>query len=315
MELLRLIIGVVGMIYYWMTMGIRILVSGLLPFDSGKTTVARILIEGLRERGVSIGVSKPIAGHSLWYQHGSISNIARENMLVGEDAVVLRDSAGSKDPLPMINPLDIGTLPPDPEQFISSLSVYYDHVGTTLRSAIISRVSRCNGDKVSYRHFVISDNLRVLNRDLRASFNRLLNYIKGEVEEVAFGAFERIVGDAVKHAERCLDTLYSMHENLLIESFNDASAPTVNSLNVDLVVVAAPGKVFVYEGDLYRRAFYVTSSIVHSSPFGAWSTVADLVKLIKRYHALDMPPLWDADRYGVFRERLVDLVLGYSDQL
>ena len=61
----------------------------------GKTVVAAGLAAALRRLGVNVGVMKPVAS----------GGIAHEGRTVSEDALVLREAAGTDDPLELINPV------------------------------------------------------------------------------------------------------------------------------------------------------------------------------------------------------------------
>ncbi|HRU05264.1 MAG TPA: dethiobiotin synthase [Candidatus Brocadiia bacterium] len=61
----------------------------------GKTVVTCALAWALRQRGVDVGVMKPVATGA----------IEQDGRLVSEDALALRESAGVADPLDLINPL------------------------------------------------------------------------------------------------------------------------------------------------------------------------------------------------------------------
>ena len=47
----------------------KVLIAGMIPHDSGKTTIGLKLIEILKEKGVRTGISKPISGFNGWYQY------------------------------------------------------------------------------------------------------------------------------------------------------------------------------------------------------------------------------------------------------
>lgn len=50
----------------------RILVNGLLPQNSGKTTFALSVVKVLKEIGMDVGVSKLVSGINGWYQYECI---------------------------------------------------------------------------------------------------------------------------------------------------------------------------------------------------------------------------------------------------
>ncbi|WP_231845533.1 hypothetical protein [Pyrococcus abyssi] len=49
-----------------------VLIVGVLPYDSGKTTLAIKLVREAIEEGFDVGVSKPVGGFNGWYLRVSI---------------------------------------------------------------------------------------------------------------------------------------------------------------------------------------------------------------------------------------------------
>ncbi|MCD6301590.1 MAG: ATPase, partial [Staphylothermus sp.] len=81
---------------------------------------------------------------------------------------------------------------------------------------------------------------------------------------------------------------------LIIESFNDAAAPTYGSLMVNTVFIVSPGKVLIYSGDRYRKAVEV-----YSYKGDPWSiTTSNILDLLgSPMKAYDIPLKIQSDKY------------------
>ncbi|MCD6324596.1 MAG: ATPase, partial [Desulfurococcales archaeon] len=120
-------------------MGRVVVVSGLLPYDSGKTYVTTSLAKALRTAGFKVSVFKPVAAHSAWFQHEAFEESVALGVLVGEDVLnYLRE--GLIDDVDKQNPIDILTAPPSMQAF-PTLATYLAAIESGVRQAVIARVS------------------------------------------------------------------------------------------------------------------------------------------------------------------------------
>ncbi len=224
----------------------RVLVSGLLQFDSGKTSLALSLIHEAVERGMDVGVVKPVTSFSGWYQYSSVLKSMELGKLVGEDIYKLHETAKSEDPIELESPVVLMHMPPDPER-VEWRSTFY--TALNLKERIISvRITNPKGTN----HFYVPENLNRLTGSLRDVATKLVNTLKPkplDVEKV-----DELIPKLGELADECVGTISSKHDFTLIESYNNASAPTWKSLDVDVVLIVAPSKVAIFEGKSYRKA-------------------------------------------------------------
>ena len=264
-----------------------ILIVGLLPHESGKTFLAGSLIEELRLRGVDVGVSKPIAGHSLWYQWSTYIDSIREGILIGFDAMILKRKSGSKDLLEMINPIDLATIPPDIiyrdsrdleflyAEYLSSRSIDITAIG---------RLSLCKErNKIETKHYIIKDYIVKLNESNKEYVYKLAEKLSPKPLEVLRRDFLRTLQESYTYVDNCLDHIIKNHALTIIESFNDSATPTIRSLDTDLVLVVLPGRVYVYEGSRYKMAFEVISDISRKfiNPLENWVSTREIIRLLR----------------------------------
>ncbi|MBI4336074.1 MAG: AAA family ATPase, partial [Candidatus Omnitrophica bacterium] len=79
----------------------------------GKTVVAAAIAAALKARGVDVGVMKPVATGEQLDQRAALHIPARQNChathknfrICCDDAIFLRDAAGTDDPIELINPI------------------------------------------------------------------------------------------------------------------------------------------------------------------------------------------------------------------
>lgn len=287
----------------------RILVIGILPHESGKTTLAKALVSELVSRGLRVGVSKPVAGHNLWYQKASFDNSRSLGILVGEDAVELKRSSGSEDLVEAINPFDVALAPPDPDPYLRSLRSYIEILSSPLSTAVMARVSICSGDRIYSEHYIIEARLSKLPDHLRELVVELYQRLKPKPVPARPEGLERIMALGSAAAEECYKALSKIHQNLVIESFNNAASPVQNLDELDTAIAVSPGKIYVYEGQDYLRALHAVSSVRSPAYRGWWPSTSEVLGLIQPRASMAVPLSWNIQRFGEFSERLADLVL------
>ncbi|MGC9147883.1 MAG: hypothetical protein ACP5GI_00325 [Sulfolobales archaeon] len=282
-----------------------VLIVGLLPHESGKTFLASSLAEELRLRGINIGVSKPIAGHSLWYQWSTYIDSIKEGVLVGFDAMVLKKKSVSKDPLEMINPIDLATIPPD---FVYRDSrdiefLYSEYLSArSIDITAVGRVSLCKEKSdVETKHYIIRDHIEKLNESNKEYIYKLAEKLSPKPLEIFKREFLRILQDSYVYVDNCLDHIVKTHMLTIIESFNDSAAPTIRSLDSDLTLIVLPGRVYVYEGSRYKMAFEVISDVSKklSNPLENWVSTRELIRLLRNsyLYTLEIPHSMEETKY------------------
>ncbi len=74
---------------------LRVLIVGMLPFDSGKTTVARQIVKSLCEKGHTVEYLKPVSGHNYWYRFEHTEECLRRKTLFSYDVSRIEPSLNS----------------------------------------------------------------------------------------------------------------------------------------------------------------------------------------------------------------------------
>ncbi len=294
-----------------------LLITGLIPYDSGKTFLAINLLKEFRVRGLDTGVSKPVAGHSLWYQWSTYVDSLREKVLVGQDAISLKKISGSRDPLEVINPVDLATIPPD--LLLRDLRdiefLYTSYINArSIDITALGRVSMCrdNGD-IDTNHFIIKDFIKKLNEPNKELIYDLAAKLEPKPIEINREDFIKVLHEKFVYIDRCLEKVMREHKLTIIESFNDAATPTRKALESDIVVVVLPGRLFVYNGSRYKMAFEVISDVMKNTinPFKRWVSTREVVRLLggSYKYTLEIPHFLEEKKFRDKVSQLTDLLL------
>lgn len=224
---------------------------GLLENDSGKTSVATSLVREARSRGIKALGVKPVGGHSAWGQYDTLVRSLKYRMLVGEDAYRLWLASGRAEPLEAISPLDVLTAPPDPEN-VRSFEEYLGLSENIANVAVMLRVTRLKGDRFVTRHYLAEENLEKAVSPLKDDIRELAGLVKAE--RITGEELLELAARASEHVDSILRRLLPKYELFVVESFNNAALPTPLCLEADWVVLVAPGRAYVYQGDKYSKA-------------------------------------------------------------
>lgn len=226
---------------------VRILISGLLVYDSGKTWVGVTLARKFIEYGAKVGVFKPIAGHNAWSQFVAVIESFSRGLLVGEDVVRYASVVKDMD-IAVSNPVDVLLAPLDPQEYIATNNVYSYLVDLEdqFKQMVLARVSRCSSGAA--QHFVFPRNLARVAHPLKSVIEDLANRLNAA--EYSVDEFVGLLRKPEIEEEliKCLETVERGKNVVLIESFNNALVPFRKMLSgVDLVVVVTPTRAFIYD--------------------------------------------------------------------
>ncbi|HWQ17082.1 MAG TPA: hypothetical protein VNL13_04525 [Sulfolobales archaeon] len=281
-----------------------------MPHESGKTTIAKALVGELVSRGYRVGVAKPVAGHNIWYQRLSVRNSYEHRILVGEDAVELKRVSGSEDPLEAINPLDIAVAPQDPEPYLKNLRSYHEALSSILLSAAMIRVSICEGKNIHTHHYIVEKRVERTPKSIKDLVLSIAEKVYPKPIPIDPEALENLILTGYATAELCYRYLSEKHQALVLESFNDAASPVTDPGAVDLVLAVSPGKLFIYNGSVYRKALNIVLGIEGSIHRKWWPSTSEVLRLISPISSINIPFLEDIGGFASFAETLTDRVEG-----
>lgn len=273
----------------------QVLVVGLLPFDSGKTSMACSLVLEAKERGFDVGVSKPISSMSGWYQYSCVERSLHYGKLIGRDIHKLHEAADSSDPIEHEGPVVSLLIPPDPERVEWESKEY---MGFNLPSQlVVIKITDMEGTK----HYYVPSNIERLTGIMKEEVSKVLRSVENPVEaDLEF--VNKLLFNSYIIADECLNHTTDKHDFMVVESYNNAAAPTAKSLNAHSVVAIAPGKAALYSGELYRKALTAVSSIKEP-----WKTTTEeILKLMRPFKTIE---LRSSSKESILFEGILDSIL------
>ncbi len=263
----------------------KILVVGLLPYESGKTTLARYLIEDAVDRGFDVGVSKPVSSTNGWYNYDCIVRSAKYGKLVGNDIYILHKASKSSEPIEFENPFVLLLMPPDPER-IEWRSSAYTALSITEQIVLI-RITTLKETK----HIYIPSNAERITNTLREELDVLINRLDPKPINLTHENLNNLIFRSYIISDECLEYIVRNHEITVIESYSDAAAPNRKSLDSDFVIVVAPSKIAIYNGEMYKKALDVVANVKEP-----WLTkTEDVLPLLHPIKTVELKPFKRVD--------------------
>lgn len=291
----------------------KILVTGLLPYESGKTWFVVSMVDIFKDIGFSPGYFKPVGGHSGWYQLDTLIHSMELGVLVGHDAYVVAEKLGLLDLVDVISPLDIMTFPIDPFKEGVSTRMYIDMMSSTNKITLITRLTNVwendGGFERVHTYIVARDTYEKLPDTLRESVDVLLEKLRKPNTvfiEANTTFIEKVLENpsTYESIDHILELLANKHNPLIIEGYNDVAAPTPASLSIDIAVVITPGKVAIYRGQRYRQAVELLA--IAGRPWTV--TVSKVFDILgKPLRVFDIP-LMISDKYRKLMEEVVEFI-------
>ncbi len=221
---------------------VLVVVSGLLPFNSGKTFFTLALAEYLRKSGYSVGVVKPVAAHSFWEQYEYFVESRGLGVLVGED-VVKYVRAGLIQDIDLQNPVDVMTAPHDLMKH-PSLDSYLTSLTSLIDQAVLVRVSSLK----QRNYYLVRENLERVGDHL---VNEIRGFASGlgRVDEVDRSwLYNKLVSKEIDSLiVESVSSVMSRHDVTLCESFSNALLPALGLRTLAKhVIVVTPSKALAY---------------------------------------------------------------------
>lgn len=233
-----------------------ILVVGLLPYESGKTWFTVSLARGLLRRSVRAGVYKPVSAHSAWFQYATVARSRELSMLIGSDVSVYMDlKLIDTNEVPIVNPVDILTVPHDVEVYLDvSLGGYLHSLEDVAKQVALTRITNCQDG--TYEYYVVRENLDIAISTLRSELVALSEALKAK-DVSAEHVLSLLKSSWInRNLDGCLSRLCASKDLVIVESFSDSITPYAGLLDrVDAVIAVCPGSALIFDDtDRVRRA-------------------------------------------------------------
>ena len=262
-------------------MAMLLLVTGLLKFDSGKTSLTASLVKEARSRGIDAVAVKPVGAHNAWNQYDTVLRSFEMGVLTGSDAYRLWKASDCVEPIEALSPFDILTVPPDLEK--TEFNRFFSILEDLFSQAVLARLTRITGRSFKSKHYVIPAALEKTTQRLRQTLTRLSRFLQAEEVEVK-DLLKTSLSSGVE-IDKILKYMLEKHEFVVVESFNDAACPASICLRADVVILVAPGKAYLYPGAEYKKVLEPLLEIK-----GLNITTPEVVQFLKPIFKTDLTP-------------------------
>ncbi|EHP68645.1 putative P-loop ATPase/GTPase [Metallosphaera yellowstonensis MK1] len=225
----------------------RVLINGGLPYDSGKTRFGLALISAMAEVGVKLTPLKPVAGHNAWYSYSTLLRSVELNVLVGNDALSYYEITGIKPE--KINPFDVLLAPVELEKLDYSTTSY--NILMERGVPVMMRITREGNSSyfTSIPEYVLDS--------LKESLDKLREIFRPTI--VTTDQLRQIVDESGYIVDEEVRRTISENDNVVIESYNNASSPCFSCSEVDYVFTVFPGRAFLVKGQEFRKFLSLSS--------------------------------------------------------
>jgi predicted P-loop ATPase/GTPase len=229
-----------------------LVVSGLIPIDSGKTWFTLGLADALRSVGFSVGVYKPVAAHNLWFNPRTLYRSSALGVLAGNDILAYYDREVVSD-IARANPIALALAPRD-LLTTSSVDEYLESFENLSKILVLARITQCSSGSVE--HLVIRENLEKTPPILRRRIEELARDLGCRDSSVSEVLGYLRSNESTRNLEECLNILARSVDVVVVESFNDAVVPFSSLLEeLSYLIIVTPGYALLYtDRDLVKEA-------------------------------------------------------------
>jgi len=233
---------------------LRIFICGVLPENSGKTTVAEVLTKWLVDNKFKVTPFKPLSAHSYWWQYDSYLENIKRNMLVSEDAIKLWKASESEIPIEIINPCDMLLSIPDYSYYGYQRFIKLILERKTFDLLAIGRFTKVREGRL-WRMIYFKGNTVLEDNFLEKLMRKANEIIEVKSEEEFLNLHKIHYNEAV---ESCYNRVLEYRPDvLIIESFNDAVYPWRGIEECDLIIAVAPTVLLLYDKKEFIHAIHI----------------------------------------------------------
>ena len=248
-----------------------VFIGGLLEYNSGKTTIAKDVIDFfVKNLKLKTAPYKPLSGNNLFYHYDQIKESTQKyNHFVSLDIVDLLVHSSSDIHPTIANPVHkVNTQALSHEFFEeSSLKIFFSKYSSS--ESLLQRFSICNSNTDVNSIYIVNDPIYTNNKfwnDLSLTDPIIkkakdVSLYKNEQEYYSLNG--KFYADATNSAFECLK---KDSEIVVVESFNNSAHPAWCIRESDIIFIVGPGSLFIYEPETYFRAIDNYRSINRNKP-------------------------------------------------
>ncbi len=280
----------------------KILVTGLLEENSGKTIFASSLINALISQGYDTLGFKPMGATELWSHPEALIESKKNKIVVTSDSIMLYKFSREKEPINIINPFGGLLLPVLPEKLRNFNSFNNALYMPNMRLGI-SRLTLCPGNSLYNTHLINVNAMERTSKSVEYELLDLVSVIDNIVKVDDEYILNLITGGALGEVDKCLKYLENRHEIIVIESNSNIASPTVLSVNSDIVIVVTPGEAMVVDGNRYRKAIELLN--LNGKPWAI--KTQEVLQLTNYLFSIELPIL--EDQFSGYNNEMLNYIL------
>ncbi|MBY9000269.1 MAG: hypothetical protein KGD64_05090 [Candidatus Heimdallarchaeota archaeon] len=277
-------------------MAFIVFIGGLLEHNSGKTTVARDMVNFFKKNSaMKISPFKPLSGNNLFYHYDQIKkNTAEYKDFVSLDIAELLHETSNETKATIANPVHKVNTQAIATRFFEegSISAFYNKYQDS--EALIQRFSFCDEAGNQKSTYIVNEpiyknrkfwNDEVLTESILKKASEI-KFFKNDQEYYSLNS--KYYADSIQTS---FEYLKKNSDLMVIESFNNSAHPAWCVRESNVILLLGPGSIFIYEPDVYFRAIDNFRAINRNKP----STTNEVLKIASPKEALYLP-LDETDR-------------------
>jgi len=221
-------------------MAIKILINGLLQYDSGKTWFIIGLSKALSRIGYKLGVYKPLSGHNGWIQFHTILESIKRKILICEDVLKYIHYIDREIDIKLTNPIDFLLVPIDIKRYKDDPFKYINLLDNQYLQTVLIRISDYRENFSNY--YRVDENFERSVESLKPWIRKLYEIfdpVNVDIKQLINILTLRYVDEILKYNLKKLD---ERNDIVLIESYNNASVPYKDIIkDIDLMISVTYG--------------------------------------------------------------------------
>ncbi|MHA1232153.1 MAG: hypothetical protein ACTSRP_18510 [Candidatus Helarchaeota archaeon] len=278
------------------------MVIGKNEFDSGKTTVCRIIARLLLDNGIQLTPFKPHSGFNYWFNFKYLDEYFKFGDFYSKDVyLILKDLnlLGKYNPI-ILNPVH-RVLGPSKKLVDET---YFDEF------LFVRFTKLLNSEGIPDSIYYINQNHRG-QPDIIKKIKLLLRNRK----VININSLKDLELQYSKHynisIESCFSFVNEKVDNIIIECYNDAAYPFMNiEKYVDSIILSTPGRIYLINVEKYFKKCYLISTIHNKMLL----TVPQVIEKSLVLDKFDVPAVAtiepDSNRiFYPYLEKLIDYLL------
>ena len=292
-------------------MAFVVFLGGLLEYNSGKTTIAREMVNFFNENlSEKVSPFKPLSGNNLFYHYEQIKeNIEKHEEFISLDISDLLAETSNEIEATVANPVHKVNTQALATRFFEEGSIntfynkYQDSISLFQRFSFVdddgSRTSTYIVNEPIYKNHLFWNDVEMTEPVLEKASE--IKLFKNDHEYYSLNS--KLYADSIQSSFAYLKKKSAI---IVIEGFNNSAHPAWCVRESNIILLVGPGSIFLYEPETYFRAIDNYRTIHRNKP----STTNEILKIASPIESLSLP-LDMTDR----KEKIIELAERIKDQI